>query len=69
MSIYTVFNSRKELLATFSDMEELFRYIWRHKRDKNDTTIIKTELNSWHEFFTPENLTEVICEQAYKHIN
>lgn len=69
MSIYTVFNSQKKILATFSDTEELYRYIWRHNRDKYDTIIIKTELNSWHEFFEPEDLTEVICLEAYKHID
>lgn len=50
MKIHTVFNSKKEYLATFASSHELKRYIRRHKRDESDTTIITSELDSWNEF-------------------
>ncbi len=56
MLIYSVFNSRKELLATFTDKAELARYVVRHRRDTEDTTILVTFPNSWNE------VTEVLDE-------
>ena len=49
MKIHSVYNSRKELLATFIDEKELVRYLRRHSRDVFDTTILTTIADSWND--------------------
>ena len=57
MKIYNVFNSEGNLLASFDSVDELSKYIRRHNRDKNDTTILSAELNSWNESDRIEDVT------------
>jgi hypothetical protein len=49
MKIHNVFNSQKQLLASFVSSNELKRFIARHCRDETDTTILSTVADAWNE--------------------
>lgn len=65
MKIYSVFNSSRELLATFTDEPELFRFIQRHKRCVSDTKILTSTANDWNEFENPRNETGVLMHKIW----
>jgi hypothetical protein len=65
MKIYSVFNSRNELLANFGNLQELYRYIRRHSRCSADTKIFQTNLDSWNEFDYVLDVTKQHCLEAY----
>lgn len=58
MKIHSIYNSRKDLLATFVSESELIRFIRRHSRDASDTTVLTTIADSWNEINEVKNTTK-----------
>lgn len=56
MKIHNVFNSSGNFLASFASIAELNKYIRRHCRDADDTTIVSVVVDSWNEF--PEDVVD-----------
>lgn len=65
MKVYNLFNSRDELLCSFTDELEMARYIRRHSRDQTDTTILSTNANSWNETEDVLDVTKNIMENVW----
>jgi predicted small metal-binding protein len=65
MKIHSVFNSSKQLLATFTDKKELHRFLKRHCREASNTTILTTKANSWNEVDEVINSTNDHMEELW----
>jgi len=64
--IYSVFNSRGKLLATFSSFENLKPFIRKNSRCEDDTRIIRSVLDSWGDFDLVSDVTNEFINEIYK---
>jgi hypothetical protein len=65
MKIHSIYSSRKELLATFITEAELVRFIRRHCRTADTTTILTTIADSWNELNEVTDTTSDWMEIAW----
>lgn len=65
MKIHSIYNSRKQLLATFISEPSLVGFIRRHCRDTSDTTILTTIADSWNELDEVKDTTSHWMEIAW----